>query len=284
MEKKLYLKVKDYSVSGEEFQLFYNQEMEMLETHPQPSSPKFPDYYKSENYISHTDSKRNLFEKVYHFVKWISLKRKLRLINSFQSGTSDLLDVGCGTGDFLKIAQQNNWNVKGIEPNEKARKLANIKTNQSVFGNEQLLKFEPNSFDIITLWHVLEHLPKPEEHISIFKKLMRPDGVLIIAVPNFKSFDAQYYKNYWAAYDTPRHLWHFSKKSISKLAGFNKMEVIKILPMKFDSFYVCLLSEKYRSGIMNPLKAFWIACCSNFKAIKSGNYSSLIYIIKNNEN
>jgi 2-polyprenyl-3-methyl-5-hydroxy-6-metoxy-1,4-benzoquinol methylase len=284
MEKKLYLKVKDYSVSGEEFQLFYNQEIEMLETRPQPSPNKLPDYYKSEDYISHTDNKRNLFERVYHLVKLISLKRKLRLINSFRSGTCDLLDVGCGTGDFLKIAQKNNWNVKGIEPNENARKLANIKTDHSVFGNEQLLKFEPNSFDVITLWHVLEHLPKPEEHISIFKKLLRPNGVLIIAVPNFKSYDAQYYKNYWAAYDAPRHLWHFSKKSISKLAGFNTMKVIKILPMKFDSFYVCLLSEKFKSGIMNPLKAFWIACRSNFKAIKSGDYSSLIYIIKNNEN
>ena len=280
MEKKLYLKVKDYSVSGEEFQLFYDQEMEMLETRPQPSSKKLPDYYKSEDYISHTDNRRNLFEQAYHLVKWISLKRKLRLINSFQPGKSDLLDVGCGTGDFLKIAQQNNWSVKGIEPNEKARKLANIKTDHSVFGNEQLLKFEPNSFDIITLWHVLEHLPRPEEHISIFKKLLRPDGVLIIAVPNFKSYDAQYYKNYWAAYDAPRHLWHFSKKAISKLAGFNKMKVVKTIPMKFDSFYVCLLSEKFRSGNMNPLKAFWVACCSNFKAIKSGDYSSLIYIIK----
>lgn len=283
MEKKLYLKVKDYSVSGEEFQLFYDQEMEMLETRPQPSPKKLPDYYKSEDYISHTDNNRNLFEQAYHLVKWISLKRKLRLINSFQSGKSDLLDVGCGTGDFLKIAQQNNWNVKGIEPNEKARELANIKTNHSVFGNEQLLKFEPSSFDIITLWHVLEHLPRPEEHISIFKKLLRPNGVLIIAVPNFKSYDAQFYKGFWAAYDVPRHLWHFSKHSISKLAACHKMKVSKILPMRFDAFYVCLLSEKYKSGFMNPLKAFWTAYLSNLKANSSKEYSSLIYIIKDNE-
>jgi hypothetical protein len=127
-------------------------------------------------------------------------------------------------------------------------------------------------------------LPKLEEHFSIFKKLLKPNGILIIAVPNYKSNDAQYYKSYWAAYEVPRHLWHFSKKSISKLVECNNMKVIKILPMKFDAFYVCLLSEKYKSGIMNPLKAFWIAWRSNLKANRNQEYSSLIYIIKNTEN
>jgi hypothetical protein len=123
-----------------------------------------------------------------------------------------------------------------------------------------------------------------EEHLSILHKLLKPNGTLIIAVPNFKSYDAQYYKGFWAAYDVPRHLWHFSKHSISKLVACYKMKVFEILPMKFDAFYVCLLSEKYRSGFMNPLKAFWIAYLSNLKANGSQEYSSLIYIIKNNKN
>jgi 2-polyprenyl-3-methyl-5-hydroxy-6-metoxy-1,4-benzoquinol methylase len=281
-EKKLYLTVKDHSVSGEEFQLFYNEDMEMLETFPQPSLEKLSQYYNSEDYISHTDNKRNLFEQVYQLVKLISLKRKLKLINSFPSNEKRLLDVGCGTGDFLKISQKNNWKVFGIEPNEKARQIANQKTDNSVFGIEQLFKFNANSFDVITLWHVLEHLPRLEEHLSILHKLLKPNGTLIIAVPNFKSYDAQYYKGFWAAYDVPRHLWHFSKHSISKLVACYKMKVFEILPMKFDAFYVCLLSEKYKSGIMNPLKAFWIGWRSNVKAKRSGEYSSLIYIIKSN--
>jgi 2-polyprenyl-3-methyl-5-hydroxy-6-metoxy-1,4-benzoquinol methylase len=283
-EKKLYLTVKDHSVSGEEFQLFYNEDMEMLETFPQPSLEKLSQYYNSEDYISHTDNKRNLFEQVYQLVKLISLKRKLKLINSFPFNEKRLLDVGCGTGDFLKISQKNSWKVFGIEPNEKARQIANQKTDNSVFGIEQLFKFNANSFDVITLWHVLEHLPRLEEHLSILHKLLKPNGTLIIAVPNFKSYDAQYYKGFWAAYDVPRHLWHFSKHSISKLVACYKMKVFEILPMKFDAFYVCLLSEKYRSGFMNPLKAFWIAYLSNLKANGSQEYSSLIYIIKNNKN
>lgn len=280
-EKKLFLSVKDYSVSGENFQLLYNEELQMLETFPQPSLERLPEYYKSEDYISHTDAKRNLFEKAYHFVKTISLKQKLKLISSVVGSDKNLLDIGCGTGDFLKIAKDNNWTVSGIEPNSQAREIANEKTSNSVFKIEQLLQFKAQSFDVITLWHVLEHLPNLEDHISIFKRLLKPNGTLIIAVPNFKSYDANYYKNYWAAFDAPRHLWHFSKTSISKLVSNEHMEVVKTLPMKFDAYYVSLLSEKYKSGFMNPLKAFLIGLYSNLKAKQSREYSSLIYVIKN---
>ncbi len=275
-----YLTVKDHSVSGETFELIKNTEYGFLKTIPEPSSDKLPDYYKSEDYISHTDTQRNLFEKIYHIIRRISLKKKLKLINSFSSEEKKLLDVGCGTGDFLKIAKENNWTVSGIEPNEQARKIANIKTEHSVFEIEQLLKFEPSSFDTITLWHVLEHLPNLEDHISVFKKLLKPQGTLIIAVPNYKSYDAKYYKEFWAAFDVPRHLWHFNKTSISKLVLKFSMEVIKIKPMLFDAFYVSLLSEKYKHGKMNPIKGFLIGLLSNFKALKSKEASSLIYIIK----
>ncbi|MFI1772621.1 class I SAM-dependent methyltransferase [Thalassobellus citreus] len=276
-----YLKVKDYSVSGEEFELIQNSEYGFLETTPQPSLDKLPEYYESEDYISHTDSQRNLFEKVYHLVRTISLKKKLKLINSFPSETKNLLDIGCGTGDFLQTAKDNNWNVTGIEPNEQARNIANKKTNDSVFNTEQLSIFELESFDVITLWHVLEHLPNLEEQITIIKKLLKPNGTLIIAVPNYKSYDALYYKNYWAAFDVPRHLWHFNKESISKLVSKASMKVEKVKPMLFDAFYVSLLSEKYKSGKMNPIKGFWIGLLSNLKSFKTKEASSLIYIIKN---
>jgi 2-polyprenyl-3-methyl-5-hydroxy-6-metoxy-1,4-benzoquinol methylase len=278
------LKVKDHSVSGEGFELIKNTEFGFLETTPQPSSDKLPEYYKSEDYISHTDSKRNLFEKVYHLVRTISLKKKLNLINSFSSEEKNLLDVGCGTGDFIQLALDNNWNVSGIEPNDQARKIANKKTNNSVFEIEQLLKFEANSFDVITLWHVLEHLPNLEEHISVFNNLLKPNGTIIIAVPNYKSYDAKHYKEFWAAYDAPRHLWHFNKESISKLVSKKFMKVIKIKPMWFDAFYVSMLSEKYKSGKMNPIKGFWIGLLSNIKALRNKEASSLIYVVRNSQN
>ncbi|WP_460220411.1 class I SAM-dependent methyltransferase [Psychroserpens sp. MEBiC05023] len=278
--KNLYLEVKDYSVSGETFQLMHNDVLDMLETTPQPSKDTLAKYYDSDDYISHTDAKRNIFERVYHIIKSIALKRKLNLINSFYSNDKTLLDVGCGTGDFLKIAKDNNWIVSGIEPNKNARLIANQKTNNSVFDIDHLLKIKPHSFDVITLWHVLEHLPELEKHIAIFESLLKRNGRLVIAVPNFKSYDANHYKSFWAAYDVPRHLWHFSKATISKLAQNKNMSVIKTIPMTFDAYYVSLLSEKYKNGFMNVFKAFWIGWRSNMKAKRSGEYSSLIYVIK----
>ena len=276
-----YITVKDHSVSSEEFQLLVNNEFGYLETSPQPSSKKLPEYYKSEDYISHTDTKRNLFEKVYHIIRSISLKRKLKLINSWSSEGKTLLDVGCGTGDFLQIARQNNWTVSGIEPNEDARQIANSKTNNSVNNIDHLLEFPKHSFDVISLWHVLEHLPNLDQQVFILKSLLKENGTLIIAVPNYKSYDAKYYKNFWAAFDVPRHLWHFSQESISKLFSKENMKVVETHPMKFDSYYVSLLSEKYKSGWMNIFNAFRIGFVSNIKAKRIGEYSSLIYVIKN---
>lgn len=276
-----FIKVKDYSVSGEEFQLIENKTYGYLETIPKPSLDKLPEYYQTEDYISHTDSKRNLFEKVYHSIREISLKRKLKLINSFKTEQKTLLDFGCGTGDFLNTAQNNNWIVSGIEPNKEARLIANSKTNQSVFDSNYINNLEKESFDVITLWHVLEHIPNLEAQIAQLKSLLKPSGVLIIAVPNYKSYDSNYYKQFWAALDVPRHLWHFNQKSVSKLFAKINMSVVKTLPMVFDSYYVSLLSEKYKSGWMNIFKAFWIGFRSNYKAKSSGEYSSLIYVLKN---
>ncbi len=275
------LKVKDHSVSGEEFHLVENRNYGFLETQPQPALNKLSNYYESEDYISHTDAKRSLFEKAYHVVRSISLKRKLKLIYSFNSENKTLLDIGCGTGDFLQLAKQNSWSICGIEPNEKARSIANEKTANAVFNSNKLSELKPHSFDVITLWHVLEHLPNLEAQVSTLKRLLKQNGTLVVAVPNYKSFDAQIYQSNWAAYDVPRHLWHFSKLSISKLFKAQQMKVVKTLPMLFDAYYVCLLSEKYKSGKMNVLKSLWTGFRSNLKAKRTKEYSSLIYVIKN---
>jgi 2-polyprenyl-3-methyl-5-hydroxy-6-metoxy-1,4-benzoquinol methylase len=275
--------VKDHSVSKEVFELKYNSEFDMLETSPLPSSSELSKYYDTEDYISHTDTKRNLFEKVYHIVRSYAIKNKISLINSL-SDKGTFLDIGCGTGDVLKAAQDNGWVCTGIEPNEKARTIANSKTDNSVFDISELNNLADNSFDVISLWHVLEHLPNLEEHISLFKRLLKPNGKLIIAVPNHKSYDAAYYKEFWAAYDVPRHLWHFSQNSIKVLFSKFSMTVVKTLPMKFDSFYVSLLSETYKTGHRNFIKAFFVGLRSNMKAKQTSEYSSLIYVLENTKN
>ncbi|WP_136482804.1 class I SAM-dependent methyltransferase [Cognatitamlana onchidii] len=263
------------------FGLIKNSVYGFLETFPQPSSNNLPKYYQSEDYISHTDAKRNVFEKVYHLVRSFSLKSKLSLINNFAGEKKTLLDVGCGTGDFLHKAQNNGWSISGVEPNDEARAIANSKTHKAVYNIEQLLQFENNSFDVITLWHVLEHLPNLNEQLAVFKKLLKTNGTLVIAVPNYRSFDAGYYKSFWAAFDVPRHLWHFNRKSVSKLFNSIEMEVIKVKPMWFDAFYVSMLSEKYKTGKMNAIRGLWIGLLSNLKAVSTKEASSLIYIIKN---
>lgn len=279
--KKHFLTVKDNSVSKESFELLYDENLDMLITSPQPDENNLGKYYESEDYISHTDAKRSLFEKAYHFIKNIALKNKLSLINNLQQSKGNLLDIGAGTGDFLLVAKNNNWNTVGIEPSVKAKAIAKAK---GVELKSDLSEFEDNYFDVITMWHVLEHVPNLENQIKELKRLLKPNGSILIAVPNFKSFDANYYKEFWAAYDVPRHLWHFSKTAIQKLFAKEELELIKILPMKFDSFYVSLLSEKYKTGKMNYFKAFSIGMQSNLKAKKNFEYSSHIYVLKNAKN
>lgn len=276
--KKHFLAVTDHSVSKEIFELYQDEELDMLITYPQPNLDELGKYYESTDYISHTDSKRTLFEKAYHFVKGIALKKKLNLINSLQKTKGAILDVGAGTGEFLLEAQLNGWQTTGVEPSDKAKQIAR---NKGVSFVETLAQLEDHSFDVITMWHVLEHVPDLNHQIKELKRLLKPTGSLIIAVPNFKSFDAQYYGKYWAAYDVPIHFWHFSKTAIQKLFQKEQMELVKILPMKFDSFYVSLLSEKYKTGRMNFVKAFFVGLWSNIKGKSDLEYSSHIYVLKN---
>jgi 2-polyprenyl-3-methyl-5-hydroxy-6-metoxy-1,4-benzoquinol methylase len=277
--QKHFLTVTDYSVSKEIFDLYHDENLDMLITSPQPSLDTLGKYYESVDYISHTDSKRSLFEKAYHFVKNIALKNKLNLINSMQPGKGRILDIGAGTGDFLSVAKQDGWQTVGVEPSDKAKAIAK---NKGVSFVEQTDELESHSFDVITMWHVLEHVPNLDNQIKELKRLLKANGTLIVAVPNFKSFDAKYYGKFWAAYDVPIHFWHFSKNAIKMLFEKEKMQLVKILPMKFDSFYVALLSEKYKTGKMNFIKAFFIGLQSNWKAEKNLEYSSHIYILKNN--
>lgn len=270
------LTVKDYLVSNEEFTLEFDAEKEMLLTKPQPEASKLSIYYESEQYISHTDNKNGLVPFLYQVVKRRSLKNKLGLINVLKKDAKSILDIGAGTGDFLSFIQSESRSVIGIEPNSKARELAQ---NKGIFLEEDIKNVKGKLFDVITMWHVLEHVPNLEETILDVEALLKPNGLLIVAVPNFYSFDAAYYKSFWAAFDPPRHLWHFSKVSMNKLFT-DKFSLLKISPMVFDSFYVSILSEKNKTGKINLLKAFFVGLISNLYALSTKEYSSLIYCYK----
>jgi 2-polyprenyl-3-methyl-5-hydroxy-6-metoxy-1,4-benzoquinol methylase len=278
LEDKSFITVKDFSVSGESFSLLLNEEYQILKTHPQPTLDKLGSYYEFEDYISHTDGKRTLFEKMYHFIKRKAIRDKVKLINSYQPVKGRILDIGAGTGDFLLECKNQNWDILGIEPNDKAKGIA---LGKGIKFGDTIEKLESNSFDVITMWHVLEHVPDVEHQVSELKRLLKPSGTIIIAVPNFKSYDANHYKEFWAAYDVPRHLWHFSKTAIEKLFDKQNMNLEDIKPMWFDSFYVSLLSEKYKTGKMNFISGFFIGLISNVSGFFKKEFSSHIYVLKN---
>lgn len=273
---KKYLSVKDYLVSGESFDLVYDSDLDFLKTIPKPNTEDLPKYYESNDYISHTDENSELFSNLYQFVKKWSLHKKTKLIFDQNNDVGTLLDIGAGTGDFLKVAKEKGWQVYGMEPNENAMKLASEK---GIELKSTLNDFDGKQFDVITLWHVLEHIPNLNETILKLSNLVKPNGTLIIAVPNFKSYDAKHYGKFWAAFDVPRHLWHFSKESVKNLFTGN-FELHSIEPMIFDAFYVSLLSEKYKTGNKFSLKAIWIGLKSNLKAKQTKEYSSHIYCFK----
>lgn len=273
---KTYITTKDFLVSGESFDLLYDENLELLKTNPVPSFEKLPSYYESQDYISHTDEQKGLMQSLYAIVKKWSLKNKVKLIQKRNGGVGTLLDIGAGTGDFLIEAKNQGWKVFGFEPNFNARRKAKEK---GVELKEEIQYYSNTQFDVITLWHVLEHIPNLFETIEQLSKMVKPGGSLIVAVPNFKSYDAKHYGNFWAAYDVPRHLWHFSQTSMKKIFQ-DHFELEEIKPMYFDSFYVSLLSEKYKTKNSFSLKAFWIGWKSNWRARKNLEYSSLIYCYK----
>ena len=272
---KLFLKTKDFSISQETFELFHDAELDMLVTRPQPDD--LASYYESEVYISHTDSNSSFVDKMYQLVKKYSLSKKVDLINRFAKEKRTLLDVGAGTGDFLKAAKSKSWNGDGVEPNYDARMKAGEKGVHLLSGLESLTN---KKYELITLWHVLEHLPDLENQILKLVSHLEEEGTLVIAVPNFNSYDAKYYGEFWAAYDVPRHLWHFSKTAIEKLFAKHGLELVAVKPMVFDSFYVSLLSEKYKTGRQQIFKAFALGLGSNLSAMQTKEYSSHIYILK----
>jgi len=276
-----FVNCKDYTVSGEVFSIVNCISCNFKFTNPRPTSDKIGDYYKSESYISHSNTSKGLISKLYKTVRNYTLKGKVSLIAKY-SQKGSLLDYGCGTGMFLSAAKSSTWNTYGIEPDSSARDFAIKENKMTVYPDMETANIilKNTQLNCITLWHVLEHVMDLNETIAWFYSKLNKGGALIIAVPNYTSYDAKHYKEFWAAYDVPRHLSHFSQATMIDLVQKKGFKFIESLPMKFDSFYVSMLSEKYKHGNINYFKAFLTGLKSNLKAKEAKDYSSVIYVFK----
>ena len=279
----LFLKSKDYSTSKELFNIEKCNACDFLFTNPRPKEEKIGDYYISENYLSHTNKKEGLFNTLYQIVRKIAIRSKTKLLVKTIKPKSHL-DIGCGTGEFLKSCKDRGVNVTGIEPSESARKMAINNYGLDIKENTDLNQFDNNTFDSVSMWHVLEHIYNIHETVNSLSKILKNDGVAIVAVPNHKSYDSKYYKKYWAAWDLPIHINHFCPETIERLFKTNGFTLEKKIGMKYDAFYVSILSNEYKNGMKQYLKGFVIGLISNILAyLKIYEFSSTIYIFRNHK-
>lgn len=273
-------KLKDHSHTGETFPVAVCGDCGFHFTQDVPDAESIGPYYKSENYVSHSDTQKGLFFKVYHSVRDYMLKKKKNLVNSatgLKSGK--LLDIGTGTGYFPNIMIQSGWEAEGIEQDKETRDYAASKFNFTVHDTPALYDLPEESFDAITMWHVLEHVHDLDGYLKKIHSILKAKGAFVVAVPNHTSFDQEYYKEFWAAWDIPIHLWHFNPSTMSKLMERYGFKVEKIVPMPFDAAYVSMLSEQYKSGSKLPglLKGIRFALKGKSNPEKC---SSVIYVIK----
>jgi SAM-dependent methyltransferase len=278
------LEVKDHAVSKELFIICKCTNCKVQFTNPRPKPDRIGKYYDFPEYYSHDDSAKNLTQLLYQTIRKIAIRRKLALINSLVQEPGNLLDYGCGTGEFLNQAKLEGWNVSGFEPNQKARTLAEEKISKKISSEQDDLDSNQN-FDVITLFHVLEHVHKLRKSIKSLLKSLKSGGYLLIAVPNPESFDAKKYGEAWAGWDVPRHLYHFNSDAMKSFQEIFDLDLIDLKKMPFDSYYVSLLSESYKNPKASKLLNYWNAIWSGFNSNKSakgkaGNYSSNIYLFK----
>ena len=277
------LTVKDHSVSGEDFVLWQCTDCSLRFTQDVPDESAIGAYYQSPEYISHTNTSKGLVNRIYQRVRNYTLDQKADLVIARTKKTGKILDLGAGIGAFLHTMQKKGWETEGIEPDPGARAQAESLYQLQLHDTTALDNFSPASFDAITLWHVLEHVHQLHPYMDRLHELLQPGGRIFIAVPNYESLDAAEYKLFWAAYDVPRHLYHFSPKSMETLVQRHGFTLEEKRPMWFDSFYISLLSSKYKNGKTNWPGALWSGARSNLKAAANKNYcSSLIYILKKN--
>ena len=270
----------DHTTTQETFQVQTCNQCSFTLTNPRPNDDQLGKYYESNDYISHSNNQKGIFNRIYQMVRYHAIESKFKLINGLNSNGLGL-DYGCGTGEFLGYVQKHERTVLGVEPSEFARKQAIENHQLNVLSLEEFPSISDNSASIISLWHVLEHVSNLRATLSKFHSILNDQGHLVIAVPNCSSLDAEIYGPLWAGYDVPRHLWHFTPKTMQQLLESEGFKLLKMKGMPFDSYYVSLLSEKHRTGKMNPIRAFKNGFLSNWKARNNpGKTSSVIYIFQ----
>ena len=275
-EFKNKLIAKDYLVSQESFAVVECQTCKLLFTNPKPNDSRLPDYYNSNQYISHNNKKNSFHNLIYGIIRSITVRQKIKLIRKYcNSGT--LLDFGSGTGTFLKEALKY-FEIKGIEPSVKAVQQTPSLVKKQVYEHIDLL-FPNDKFNVVTMWHVLEHLPDPKITINKIKDHLTPKGYIFIALPNPDSWDSKYYGANWAGYDVPRHLYHFNQKAMLNFLKTCGLNIIDIKPMKLDAYYVSILTERYLNNPYSYIKGLSIGYRSNQSAYIDGQFSSLLYIV-----
>ncbi len=272
---------KDNTVSNKNFPIWKCNDCSLLFTQDVPGQDEIGTFYASENYISHSDTRKGVINSLYHTIRKHTLSTKLKLVKSETGLTrGNILDIGCGTGAFLNTMKTAGWGITGLEPDENARAKANATYQLNAMPAAELFNLPAGSFNAITMWHVLEHVHQLHEYVNQLRHLLSEKGKIFIAVPNYTSYDAAHYKEHWAAYDVPRHLYHFSPQSMKALMNAHGLQVIKMKPMWFDSFYVSMLSEQYKNGRGNIISACWNGLVSNSKTMfNTEKCSSVIYII-----
>jgi 2-polyprenyl-3-methyl-5-hydroxy-6-metoxy-1,4-benzoquinol methylase len=277
-----FLKVQDHFLSKEHFTIQQCNSCGFRFVNPRPGKTEIGRYYQSEDYISHGAEKRDLTSRIYKLARVFSIRNKYRIVAKYCM-PGKILDIGCGTGEFLGYCRTKGFDVTGVEPNEKARLFAQSQNGLTVTEQLNLSGENPGSFSCITMWHVLEHVHDLDETLDSIKKLLAPEGTFIVAVPNSNSWDASKFKSFWAAYDVPRHLYHFTEKSLKELAARKGLKLVKTIPQKLDAYYVSMLSEKYLHGKTNYFKFLINGFLSNRKAKKGGKgHSSIIFILSLN--
>jgi len=275
-----HLVVKDHANTQESFTICRCTNCQLWFTNPRPTVGEISRYYDAEQYISHKNKSNTPINFLYKLVRKITIRKKLNWLTKRNKEPGRLLDFGCGTGHLLYAAKKNGWYVSGVEPNSEARNYANDKHHLTIYQNLSDLKKE-KKYDAITLFHVLEHVHDLKSTIKQLLELLKKRGTLYIAVPNRDSPDYQHYKENWAALDVPRHLYHFNRQSMQYLAEKYSLKIIEEKPMIFDTYYVSLLSEKYKSTNNSFISSISKGITFNKIAANSqNNYSSILFILK----
>lgn len=272
----------DYYATREKFDVYHCDDCHFIFTQDAPVESEIGKYYESPNYISHSDTRKGAMNTIYHWVRCLMLRRKARLVeNESQLKTGCLLDIGTGTGYFPHVMQQRGWKVSAIEKSAQAREFGQTHFGLDVKAESELAHLPNGEYDAITLWHVMEHLEHLDETWKELSRLLKSKGVVVIAVPNCGSYDARIYGNQWAAYDVPRHLWHFTPQSMQALGKKHGFELTAYYPMPFDAYYVSMLSEKDMGHSCSLIKGMWNGLKAQCHAMGHKELSSsIIYIFR----